>query len=81
MTVDLNRLKAERIAKGYTQKDITKLLGKENRSWYAKRENGIVSLGANELLEIAAVLGYDKNHMAIFYKDNVPVRVRKPVTE
>ncbi|MCP9357983.1 helix-turn-helix transcriptional regulator [Liquorilactobacillus satsumensis] len=81
MTVDLNRLKAERIAKGYTQKDIAKLLGKENRSWYAKRENGIVSLGANELLEIATVLGYDKNHMAIFFKDNVPVRARKPVTE
>lgn len=81
MKVDLNRLKAERIAKGYTQKDITDLLGKENRSWYAKRENGFVSLGANELLEIASLLGYDKNHMAIFFKDSVPERVRKMVKE
>lgn len=75
MTLNLNRLKAERVAKGLTQQQLAEKLGK-NRLWYAKRENGSVSLGANELLEIASVLGISRDNMVIFFTIDDPERER-----
>ena len=43
MKLDLKRLRAERVACGLSQEDVAKKFGK-TRSWYAKRENGFVSI-------------------------------------
>ncbi|MDT1958440.1 helix-turn-helix domain-containing protein [Carnobacterium divergens] len=72
MTLDLKRLKAERIAKGYTQDEMAKLAGWETRTPYAKRENGIVSIGADELAMFAEILGYSSEELGIFFTKNVP---------
>lgn len=77
MTLDLKRLKAERIAKGFSQEDMAKKLGWKNRATYAKRETGLVDLGADELARIAEILGYSKNDLGIFFTINVPNRERK----
>lgn len=68
-SLNLKRLKAERIALGYTQDEFAKMLGKK-RAWYAKRECGIVNLGADELAQIANLLGID--NLTIFFNKNVP---------
>lgn len=72
MTVDLQRLKAERIAKGLTQDEMAELMGWNTRTPYAKRENGIVSIGADELIKMAGILGYSTDKIGIFFKVNVP---------
>lgn len=77
MTLDLKRLKAERIAKGFSQEDMAKKLGWKNRATYAKRETGLVDLGADELARIAEILGYSKNDLGIFFTINVPNRERQ----
>lgn len=74
MTIDLKRIKAERIAKGFTQDEMAEKLGWKTRTPYAKRENGLVIIGADELGRIAYVLGYSTNELGIFFTKNVPVR-------
>lgn len=64
MQLNLNRLKAERIAKGKTQEVLAKELGK-SRIWYLKRESGRVPMGADDLAEIATALGVD--NLNIFF--------------
>ena len=72
MTVDLRRLKAERIARGLTQDEMANLMGWSSRTPYAKRENGIVSIGADELAKMASILGFKKSQLEIFFTTNVP---------
>lgn len=67
MTLNLKRIKAERIAKGFTQDEMAQLLGWKSRAAYAKRENGIVAIGADELLKIAIILGYSSENLGIFF--------------
>lgn len=74
MTINLKRLKGERIASGLTQEEMAKRMGWSSRTPYAKRENGIVSIGADELAKMAEILGYDENNIGIFFKMNVPNR-------
>lgn len=76
MTVDLRRIKAERIAKGYTQDQMAEKMGWKNRGAYAKRENGFVSIGADELAKIAEILDFSKEDLGIFFKANVPEKER-----
>lgn len=71
MKVDNLRIKAERIAKGYTQDYMAKELGWSDRARYAKRENGFVSFDADELIKVATILGFSKNELGIFFTDNV----------
>lgn len=77
MVLNLKRLKAERVAKGLSQEDMAKKLGWKNRATYAKRETGLVGLGADELAKIAEVLGYSANDLGIFFTINVPKRERE----
>lgn len=77
MTVDLRRLKAERIAKGLTQDEMAERMGWNTRTPYAKRENGIISIGADELAKMAEILGYTRNDLGYFFKVNVPEKERK----
>ena len=71
MKLDLKRLRAERVACGWSQEDVAKKFGK-TRSWYAKRENGFVSIGADELAKIAGIFNIDDKRIAIFFNNNVP---------
>lgn len=71
MKLDLKRLRAERVACGLSQEDVAKKFGK-TRSWYAKRENGFVSIGADELAKIAGIFNIDDKRIAIFFNNNVP---------
>lgn len=76
MTLDLKRLKAERVAKGYTQDQVAEQMGWKTRTPYAKRENGIVDIGATELLQIAIILGFNESQLHIFFKKDVPEKER-----
>lgn len=72
MTINLNRIKAERIASDLTQDEVAKKMGWKTRTPYAKRENGIVAIGANELIKLASIFGYGKDDLGIFFKSDVP---------
>jgi len=76
MTIDLRRIKAERIAKGYTQDEMAEKMGWKTRTPYAKRENGIVSIGADELARIAEILDFSTDQLGIFFTLNVPKKER-----
>lgn len=71
VAVDYLRVKAERIARGYTQDYMAKQLGWSDRARYAKRENGFVSFDADELAKVAEVLGISKDDIGIFFTYNV----------
>lgn len=76
MELNLNRLKAERIAAGLTQDQVAEKMGWKTRTPYAKRENGLVEIGANEFIKLAKILGYDTNELEIFFTKDVPERER-----
>ena len=71
MKVDLLRVRAERVAKGYTQAQMAELIGLK-RGQYNKRENGKISFSPDELITLAVKLGYSKDEIGIFFKQTVP---------
>lgn len=76
MKVDLLRVRAERVAKGYTQAKMAELMGLA-RDQYNKRENGKISFSADELITLAGLLGYSRNEIGIFFKQTVPKTQQK----
>lgn len=72
MSLDLSRLKAERIAKGLTQEEMAQKMGWSSRGPYTKRESGDIDIGVNEFLKIIAILGYSKEQAGIFLKMKFP---------
>lgn len=76
LSINLRRLRAERIAKGLTQDQMAEAMGWRTRTPYAKRENGIVSIGADELGKIASILGFSKDELGIFFTKDVPEKER-----
>ncbi|MCY1583993.1 helix-turn-helix domain-containing protein [Staphylococcus pettenkoferi] len=72
MVLNLKRLRAERIACGITQDEMAQMMGWKTRTPYAKRENGIVDIGANEFIKMAKILGYETNNLDIFFTQDVP---------
>ena len=48
------------------------MMGWKTRTPYAKRENGIVDIGANEFIKMAKILGYETNNLDIFFTQVVP---------
>ena len=76
MTIDHRRLKAERVAKGLSQEEMAKLMGWDSRTPWAKRENGLVSIGADELAKAAEVLGIPMSNLSIFFTSDVPEKER-----
>lgn len=76
MTVNLKRLKAERIANDLTQDQMAEKMGWSTRTPYAKRENGIVAIGADELAKMATILGYTDEDIGIFFTKDVPEKER-----
>ncbi|SGR58221.1 transcriptional regulator [Staphylococcus aureus] len=79
MVLNLKRLRVERIACGITQDEMAHKMGWKTRTPYAKRENGIVDIGANEFIKMAKILGYETNNLDIFFTNNVPVKERKNI--
>lgn len=77
MNVNLNRLKAERVANGLTQDEMSLRMGWKSRTPYAKRELGLVPIGADELAKAAEILGYDTNSLGIFFTLSVLDKERK----
>ncbi len=76
MTVDLKRIRAERIASGFTQDEVAAKMGWKTRTPYAKRENGLVALGADELIKLAGIFGYVSGDLSIFFTKTVPDKER-----
>lgn len=74
MTVNLKRLKAERIASGMTQDEVAHKMGWKTRTPYAKRENGLVSIGADELAKITLIFGLPMEKITIFLTTTFPKR-------
>lgn len=72
MTINLKRLKAERIASGMTQDEVAHRMGWKTRTPYTKRENGIVSIGADELAQITLIFGLPMEKITIFFDNDVP---------
>ncbi len=66
MAFNLNRLKAERIAHGFTQEQFAARLGL-SREAYAKRENGVVDISVEEFADILKALGYNTEQMSMFF--------------
>lgn len=77
MTIDYRRLKAERVAKGLSQEEMAKMMGWDSRTPWAKRENGLVSIGADELAKAAEVLGIPMSNLSIFFTADVPKKERE----
>ncbi|MEO1780970.1 helix-turn-helix domain-containing protein [Enterococcus diestrammenae] len=77
MALDLVKIKETRVEKGITQDEMARILGWKTRTPYAKRENGFVDIGADELQKIGEALGYGKDQLGIFFTFNVPERERK----
>lgn len=77
MTLNLKRLKAERMASGLSQDEMAERMGWKTRTPYAKRENGLVTIGADELIKMAQILGYGIDDIGIFFNQGVPKRELK----
>ena len=73
MILNLKRLRAERIAKGMNQDEMAKAMGWHNRASYAKRENGITTISANELVKMVSILGYSINQLDLFFTSKLPI--------
>lgn len=67
LKLNLERLKQTRIDNEFSQEYMTKELGWKSRSQYSKRESGAVSIGADELIAIAKILGYSKEEVGYFF--------------
>lgn len=70
MRFDYNRLKAERIAKGYTVQYMAEKLGVA-KSTYSKKENGKIPLTIEDFTTITNILDIPKESMSIFFTVNV----------
>ncbi|MCE7787027.1 helix-turn-helix domain-containing protein [Staphylococcus xylosus] len=68
MKLNLERLKQSRKDNDLSQEDMVRALGWKSRSQYSKRESGSVSIGADELIAIAKILGYSKEEVGYFFE-------------
>lgn len=67
LKLNLERLKQTRKDNELSQEDMVRALGWKSRSQYSKRESGSVSIGADELIAIAKILGYSKEEVGYFF--------------
>lgn len=66
MNFDYNRLKAERIANGYTVEDMANELG-ISKGAYSKKENGKTIISVDDFVVIAKKLKIKKDMLNIFF--------------
>ena len=70
MKFDYNRLKAERIAKGYTIQEMADKLGM-TKGTYSKKERGKLHLTIEDFAKITNILDISKENLTIFFTLNV----------
>lgn len=70
MEFNLNRLKGERIAKGFTVEEMAKELG-VTKGTYSKKENGRLPITVEEFSVIFKKLGLPNDRIKIFFTPNV----------
>ena len=70
MKFDYNRLKAERVAKGFTVEEMAKALGVA-KSTYSKKENGKLSVSVDDFSIISGKLEITKEKICIFFTHDV----------
>lgn len=61
-----------------TQDEVAHKMGWKTRTPYAKRENGLVSIGADELAKITLIFGLPMEKITIFFDNNVPKEEHLP---
>lgn len=66
MYFDYNRLKGERIAKGYTVQEMADVLG-VSKGTYSKKENGKIPITVDDFGVISKKLEISINNIAIFF--------------
>lgn len=76
LKLNLKRLRAERIAKGWDQAKFAHKLGM-SRTSYNKRENGLVNISIGELAKMMSILGFNKDNISIFFTQGVPNKKQK----
>lgn len=70
MEFNYNRLKAERIAKGYTVEEMGEALG-ITKGAYSKKENGKLPVTVEDFTLISTKLGVPPERINIFFSLNV----------
>lgn len=76
MKFDLSRLKAERVAKGFTQAEMAKAIGISLNAYWRK-EHGQRDISVEEFIRILNALGYSKKQLPLFFDRDVDNRERK----
>lgn len=69
MNINLNRLAAERRAKGLTQTEMAEKMGWKNRQSYSNKENGISPIQSQEFFKMMSILGYTIDDIKLFIKE------------
>jgi len=69
MEFNLNRLKGERIAKGFTVEEMANELG-ITKGTYSKKENGRLPITVEEFSVIFKKLGLSNDRIGIFFTPN-----------
>lgn len=70
MEFNYNRLKAERIAKGFTVEEMGEVLG-VTKGTYSKKENGRLPVTVEDFTLISNKLGIPPEQISIFFSLNV----------
>ncbi|RHW31116.1 XRE family transcriptional regulator [Lysinibacillus yapensis] len=70
MRFNYNRLKAERVAKGFTVQDMANVLG-VTKGTYSKKENGKLPVTVDDFVVISNKLEIPIDHINIFFTLNV----------
>lgn len=67
-------LKAERVKKGYSTSDMTRILGLKHTDTYRKKENGVSTFTNDEIITISNTLEFNgKMINLIFYDNRLPI--------
>lgn len=72
MEFNYNRLKAERIAKGFTVEEMGDVLG-VTKGTYSKKENGKLPVTVEDFTLISNKLGVPPEQISIFFSLNVAI--------
>lgn len=72
MRFNYNRLKAERIAKGFTVEEMAVTLG-ITKGAYSKKENGKISVTVDDFSMIFNKLEIPRDKISIFFTHNVSI--------
>lgn len=76
MKFDLNRLKAERVARNLTQAEMAEKIGISTNTYW-KKEHGYRDISMEEFIKILGVLGLSKKQLPLFFAINVDKKERK----